>query len=170
MNFERQESSQWHKEVPGSRWFRADLHVHTIDDLSGGRAKTPPGIHGDTSDPSVLREYAKVFLQSAMKVGLQVIGLTPHATKIADGPETCAVWHIIDTWNSADDSDGVPFRNSIYAVFPGFEPNVNDGGSGVHMLFLFDPEIGRDKYISLFEAVMDGRTPWSGTEIQANHA
>jgi hypothetical protein len=164
--FERQESSQWHVDVPGSRWFKSDLHIHTVDDMAGSRVKMPTGIPGDTSDPSVLREYAKAVLHGAIRVGVQVIGLTPHSTKVADGPETCAVWQIVDMWNSGIDSDGVPFRDKIYAVFPGFEPNVHEGGRGVHLLFLFDPEIGRDRYLSLFEAVMDGRAPWNGTELK----
>jgi hypothetical protein len=166
MGFERQQSPDWHMEVPGSRWFKADLHVHTLDDLDGGRAKMPLGISDSALDPSVLRQYAAVFLHSAVETGVQVIGLTPHATKIKSGPESCAVWHIIDMWNSGEDRDGVPFRCKIYAVFPGFEPNINDGSSGVHILFLFDPEIGRDQYLSMFDAVMDGRTPWNGTELK----
>ena len=59
----------------------------------------------------------------------------------------------------------MPFREKIYAVFPGFEPNVNDGSSGVHLLFLFDPEIGRERYLSLFDAIMNGRPPWEGANL-----
>ncbi len=166
MSFDRKAAPGWHQEVPGSRWFNADLHVHTIDDLPGGRAKMPAGIQGEASDPKVLREYARTFLQGAVRAGVQVLGLTPHATKVGDGPETSAVWQIVGVWNDDEDDDGVPFREKIYAVFPGFEPNVNDGGSGVHLLFLFDPEIGREQYLSLFEAVMDGRVPWDRGDLQ----
>ena len=166
MSFDRRAAPRWHEEVPGSRWFNADLHVHTIDDLAGGRAKMPAGIKGEPSDPKVLREYARSFLQSAVSAGVQVLGLTPHATRVGDGPETSAVWQIVGVWNDENDDDGVAFREKIYAVFPGFEPNVNDGGSGVHLLFLFDPEIGRERYLSLFEAIMDGRAPWDGGQLQ----
>jgi hypothetical protein len=126
----------------------------------------PPAIQGDPSDPDLLREYARAFLGGVVRAGVQVLALTPHATKIADAPETSAVWHIIDVWNGEIDQDGQPFRDKIYAVFPGFEPNVNDGGSGVHLLFLFDPEIGRQGYLSLFEAVMDARVPWDGCNLK----
>jgi len=30
--FVRQPSPAWHQKVPGARWFRADLHRHTLDD------------------------------------------------------------------------------------------------------------------------------------------
>lgn len=165
MSFVRQVSNRWHQEVPGSRWFRADLHTHTIDDHPGGRAKMPTGVSGDPTDPGVLRKYAKAFLQAAARVGVQVLGLTPHSTKTGDGSETSAVWQIVDVWNNDHDDDGQPFRDKLYAVFPGFEPNVNDGGSGVHLIFLFDPEIGKSGYLSLFEAVMNGRTPWDGCSL-----
>jgi len=147
--------------VPGSRWFKADLHVHTVDDLPGN-ARMPEGINGDPATPDVLRSYSRRLLRGAARAGVQVLGLTPHATRVGDGPETSAVWHVVDAWNAGTDDDGIPFREKVYAVFPGFEPNLNDGGSGVHLLFLFDPEIGRDRYLALFEAVMDGRRPWDG--------
>lgn len=166
MTFERQPAPRWHREVPGSRWFKSDLHVHTIDDLPGRRATIPPGVVGEPTDPNTLREYAKSFLRGAVRAGVQVLGLTPHATKVGDGPATSAVWQIVEAWNTGTDEDGVPFREKVYAVFPGFEPNVNDGASGVHLLFLFDPEIGRDGYLRLFEAVMDGRSPWVDGQLR----
>lgn len=166
MKFVRQSAKRWHEDVPGSRWFKADVHVHTIDDLPGGGVKMPEGVDGDPSDPDVLRLYARAFLQYGIKAGVQVLGLTPHAAKLGDGPDTSAVWHIVNVWNTEKDSDGIPFRDKVYAVFPGFEPNVNDGGSGVHLLFLFDPEIGRERYLSLFDAVMDGRAPWDDGALQ----
>ena len=51
-------------------------------------------------------------------------------------------------------------------MFPGFEPNVNDGANGVHLLFLFDPEIGRDRYLALYDAIMDGRAPWEHSALR----
>ena len=41
MTFTRRKAENWHQEVPGARWFKADLHIHTIDDFPGGRAKLP---------------------------------------------------------------------------------------------------------------------------------
>ncbi len=166
MSFERQPTEKWRREIPGTRWFKADLHVHTIDDHLGGRARMPDGISGNPRDPHVLSLYARRFLQGVVASGVQVVGLTPHSPRVGDDPGTSAVWKIVEEWNHENDEDGVPFREKIFAVFPGFEPNVNNGGSGVHLLFLFDPEIGRDRYLRLFDAIMDGRCPWDGGRLR----
>ena len=142
MTFVRRDANNWHREVPGARWFKADVHIHTIDDHAGGRATLPNGISGSLESSETIAAYARRFLQSAVKRGVQVLGLTPHSPRIGNSAESSAVWRIVNEWNAGTDEDGVPFREKIYAVFPGFEPNVNDGGSGVHLLFLFDPEIG----------------------------
>jgi hypothetical protein len=57
---------------------------------------------------------------------------------------------------SGADDDGIAFTEKIYAVFPGFEPSLADGARGVHLLFLFDPSIGRDTYLRAFQSVMGG--------------
>ena len=44
MVFVRNDSQIWRQRVPGVRWFKGDLHLHTIDDHLGGRAKVPSGI------------------------------------------------------------------------------------------------------------------------------
>jgi len=160
MKFTRQGSDKWHQEIPGARWFKADLHIHTIDDHAGGRCRLPNGIDGRPDDPNTLATYARRFLQAAVQNRIQVLGLTPHSPRVGTTPETSAVWRIVEEWNSGTDDDGVPFRDKVYAVFPGFEPNVNDGGSGVHLVFLFDPEIGRDRYLRIFDAIMDGGPVW----------
>ena len=67
--------------------------------------------------------------------------------------ETSAVWQIVEEWNSGIDDDGVPFREKVYAVFPGFEPSLKDGRSGLHLIFLFDPEIGRINYLKAFDLI-----------------
>ena len=126
----------------------------------------PDGLSGDPTDPETLSRYARRFLQASVARGMQVIGLTPHSPRAGSTPETSAVWKIVDEWNSAEDDDGVPFREKIYAVFPGFEPNVNDGAKGIHLLFLFDPEIGRDRYLSLYDAIMDARVPWERSALR----
>ena len=166
MSFERRPADTWQRDIPGARWFKADLHVHTIDDHPGGRAELPAVLSGDPADPDVLSRYARLFLRSSVANGVQVIGLTPHSPRAGSTPETSAVWKIVDEWNQGADDDGIPFREKIYAVFPGFEPNVDDGASGVHLLFLFDPEIGRDRYLSLYDAIMDGRTPWAYSALR----
>ena len=166
MSFQRRPTEKWRREVPGARWFKADLQVHTIDDRAGGRAKMPAGLSGDPADPVVLAGYARRFLQAAVKNGVQVIGLTPHAPRAGEGPETSAVWRIVEEWNAGDDDDGAPFREKIHAVFPGFEPSFNDGNAGLHLLFLFDPEIGRDRYLRAFDLVMNGVSPWKDRTLQ----
>ena len=162
MAFTRQKADIWRQKVPGVRWFKADLHIHTIDDLPGSRMKMPSGINGDPQDPTTILAYARRFLQSATKCGVQVLGVTPHSPHLGTSGEASAVWQIVEEWNSGIDADGTPFREKIFAVFPGFEPSLRDGKSGLHMLFLFDPEIGRDDYLKAFNLVMGGVSPWSG--------
>ena len=166
MSFDRQPANEWQRTVPGTRWFKADLHIHTIDDHAGGRARLPDGITGDPTDPEILSRYARLFLKGLVANGVQVAGLTPHCPRAGSGPETSAVWKILEEWNRGEDDDGVPFREKVYAVFPGFEPNVDDGASGVHLLFLFDPEIGRDRFLAIYEAIMDGRAPWEHSALR----
>lgn len=164
MSFTRQAAERWHQEVPGARWFKADLHIHTIDDLPGGNARMPGQVSGAPENPTTLRAYARLLLREAAAKGVQVLGLTPHCPRLS--AQASAVWEIVDTWNTDVDDDGIPFREKVFAVFPGFEPNLNDGREGIHLLFLFDPEIGRDRFLPLFDAIMDGRPPWSGRNLQ----
>lgn len=165
MNFERQETDKWRIEVPGARWFRADLHVQTIDDYAGGNVKRPDGLSGDPKDPEVLKKYARLFLQALVEKKVRVVGLTPHSPRIDEHSETSAVWQIVKEWNFGLDDDDVPFRDKIYAVFPGFEPFLNTGRAGLHLLFLFDPEIGRERYLRVFDLAMGG-FPWKNRNLQ----
>lgn len=166
MTFVRKAAEQWHRDVPGTRWFKADLHIHTIDDHAGGKAKFPPGMSGSPGDKETISCYARRFLQATVRQGVRVLGVTPHSPRVGEGPETSAVWRIVEEWNSGVDEDGTPFRNKIYAVFPGFEPNLQQGSRGLHLLFLFDPEIGRDRYLKAFDLVMGGVSPWDGRELK----
>jgi len=169
MSFSRQAAEGWSESVPGARWFKADLHIHTIDDHPGGKAKWPPGLAGDPRKPADLKRYARAFLQGVIRAGIHVLGLTPHSPRAGEGPETSAVWHIVETWNEEDDDDGTPFREKIFAVFPGFEPSFNEGKQGLHLIVLFDPEIGRERYLKLFEVLMGGIAPWQeGTLTVSN--
>ena len=166
MTFRRQDAPGWHREVPGARWFKADLHIHTIDDHAGGRAKLPSSLDGRPDSGETIVAYARQFLQSAIRCQVRVLGITPHSPRVGDGAETSAVWRIVEEWNEGLDDDGTPFREKIYAVFPGFEPSLNQGKAGLHLLFLFDPEIGRDHYLRAFEVVMGGVTPWRNRGLQ----
>ena len=167
MAFRRNDASCWHREVPGARWFKTDLHIHTIDDRPGGRAKLPAGVNGQADSPEAIAAYARRFLQSAAAGNVRVLGVTPHAICAGNDVNTSAVWRIVEEWNTGSDDDGVPFREKIYAVFPGFEPSLEQGRSGLHLLFLFDPEIGPEHYFRAFNLVM-GTTPspWSGKQLQ----
>ncbi|MBM4345554.1 MAG: hypothetical protein FJ100_19455 [Deltaproteobacteria bacterium] len=137
--------------------------MHTIDDIAGGRAKWPDGLNGGHADANSIRQYARRFLQAAAGK-VEVLGVTPHCPS-HNG--ISAVWAIVDEWNSGIDDDDVAFREKIYAVFPGFEPSLRDGKQGVHVLFLFDPEIGRDDFKSLFDKVMGSTVQaWSPTGLQ----
>ena len=169
MTFTRGEADDWHQEVPGARWFKADLHIHTIDDLLGGRAQVPAGINGLPESASALAAYARRFLQSAVERGVRVLGLTPHLPRVGTGAGTSAVWGIVEEWNHGDDDDGTPFREKLYAVFPGFEPSLKQGNRGLHLLFLFDPEIGRDNYLKAFDLVMGGVEPWRDKTLQLSN-
>ena len=160
MHFVRQAADNWRRDVPGTRWFKADLHLHTIDDLQGGNAKLPSGINGAPDSPETISAYARRFLQGAMARDVRVLGLTPHSPRIGASGTASAVWGIVEEWNSGLDDDGIPFRERIYAVFPGFEPSLKQGSEGLHLLFLFDPEIGRDDYLKAFDLVMGGVSPW----------
>ena len=166
LTFIRQDASGWHRDVPGARWFKADLHVHTIDDHAGGRAKLPPGLGARPDSTDAMVRYSRLFLQSAIRRQVRVLGVTPHSPRAGDGAETSAVWRIVQEWNEGRDDDGTPFREKIYAVFPGFEPSLNQGKAGLHLLFLFDPEIGRDHYLRAFDVVMGGVTPWRNRELR----
>ena len=167
MAFTRGEAADWHREVPGARWFKADLHIHTIDDHPGRRAKLPAGVNGPVDAADTITAYARRFLQSAATRGVQVLGLTPHAIRAGKTAETSAVWQIVEEWKDGSDDDGVPFREKVYAVFPGFEPSFEQGRSGLHLLFLFDPEIGREHYFRAFDLVM-GTTPapWHDDQLE----
>ncbi len=116
----------------------------------------------------MITEYARRLLKSTVKNGVQVLGLTPHSPRIGDGAETSAVWRIVEEWNSGVDDDGQPFREKIYAVFPGFEPNLNQGKAGLHLLFLFDPEIGRYHYLKAFDIAMGGVSAWEDNVLQVS--
>lgn len=165
MTFTRRSSDTWHHEVPGTRWFKADLHTHTIDDWPGKRAKMPSGLPVPASSDE-LRHYARLFLAGAARNGIQVLGLTPHSARLRAESEESAVWTIVEEWNQGQDKDGVPFRDKIYAVFPGFEPSLNEGKDGLHLIFLFDPEIGRQDYLKAFDIAMGAVSPWRGSELR----
>jgi len=165
-NFDRNVCNIWRNEVPGARWFRSDFHIHTLDDHPSPNFKFPAGIGNVPREANTQEAYARALLQAAIMNGIEVLGLTPHSVRSGETDETSATWRIVEVWNNDNDDDGVPFRDKIYAVYPGFEPNLADGDEGLHLLFLFDPEIGRDKYIRVFNTVMGALTPWDGQGLR----
>ena len=167
MTFVRQPTEKWRVEVPGARWFKADLHIHTIDDRAGSKAKLPSGFSGNLTDEKSLAEYARFFLREAVNNDVRVLGLTPHSPRLDSS--LSAVWAIVEQWNTGVDDDGTAFHDKIFAVFPGFEPSFKDGDKGLHLLFLFDPEIGRDRYFRLFDVLMDGVAPWKNKSLQISN-
>ena len=152
--------------MPGARWFKADLHIHTIDDHFGDRAQIPPEIGRRPDAPDAISHYARRFLQELVKKNVHVAGLTPHSPRAGDQPQTSAVWKIVEEWRGGKDDDGTPFRDKIYAVFPGFEPSLNAGKKGLRLLFLFDSEIGLVRYLKAFNQIMGGVSPWNGAKLQ----
>lgn len=139
--------------------------MHTLDDYPGNRVAWS-GSGGVPPDLGAIELYARELLHTAIARGVEVIGLTPHQIYVGDTTELSAVWAVADMWNSGVDDSGRPFRERIYAVFPGFEPGMADGSRGVHLLFLFDPEIGREEFVRVFHAVMGGVRPWEGSTLQ----
>ncbi len=159
-------SMHWHRDLPGARWFRADLHVHTLDDFPGGRVKISPQWSGKSPADIDLTEYARVLLQTAISRNVQVLGLTPHNVRTSGEPVESAVCTVVEEWKNGKDSDGAPFRQKIYAVYPGFEISFTEGKYGVHLQFLFDHAIGPDQLDRLFHALMGAITPWVGNNLQ----
>ncbi len=151
MAFVRQQTDSWQRKVPGVRWFKADLHTHTIDDAPSDSDTTAIGNNEE------LAAYARQFLAGAVSNAVQVLGLTPHKPKIEADSNLSAVWQIVDEWNSGTDSDNVAYRDKIFAVFPGFTVSLHDGRGALRLMFLFDPEIGRDRYLQLFDAILHGK-------------
>ena len=166
MAINRQPAAKWNREVPGARWFKADLHLHTIDDRAGKFVNLPPDLDGDPDSPESLDRYAHIFLQKMIRRGIQVAGLTPHSPRAGSGPESSGVWKIIEKWNDGKDDDGIPFRENIFGVFPGFEPSFRVDQQQMNLLFLFDPEIGRERYLSAYDLVTGGMQHWHDGEIQ----
>lgn len=126
-SFVRRDTNRWRRDVPGARWFKADLHIHTVDDLPGGRAKWPSGVSGSQESEEALTSYSRRFLQCAAERGVRVLGITPHSPRMGNATGVSAVWRIVEEWNDGVDDDGTPFRDKVYAVFPGFEPSFQAG-------------------------------------------
>lgn len=165
-DFKRNETDFWRREVPGARWFKADLQIHTIDDHPNNNIKIPKDVGLSFKSKEGIKKYAHIFLQNAVEKGIQAIGLTPHSPHMDGDSSLSAVWHIVNEWNEGIDKDGAPFREKIYAVYPGFEPKLSDGKRGLHLLFLFDPEIGKEKYLTAYGAVMGTASPWIDSTLQ----
>lgn len=171
-DFSRVEVPKWHDEVPGTRWFRADLHLHTLDDAAGGSVswQAPPGIANpnDPIDDTTRQAYVRCFLKAAVCAGIEVLGLTPHSAHVPGSTGVSVVWDIVEAWQNDIDDDGVPYKEKIYAIFPGFEPSASDGKGGIHLLILFDPEIGKSRYIKAFTIATGGQDVWRNGQHQTS--
>ena len=89
---ELEPTERWHPEVPGARRFRADLHMCTPDNPY---VELPPGIQGERVESAVLGAYAERLLDSAVKRGIAVLGITPDAVCI--DLRASAAWMIVET-------------------------------------------------------------------------
>lgn len=167
MAFLRQRADNWRHEVPGARWFKADLHTHTIDDAPSGLVRLSDEATTPATSERALRTYARQYLEHAIANGVQVLGVTPHRPRINDSGNRSAAWRIVEEWNSGIDDEGVPYREKIFAVFPGFMPSLHDGRGVLRLIYLFDPEIGSDRYLQLFDVIMQGKAPWNGDQPAA---
>ena len=167
MGFVRQRADNWRHDVPGVRWFKADLHIHTIDDATVRSEELPSGVGASSPSSGQLSAYARQFLDAAISSGVQVLGITPHSPRFAGAGDVSAAWHIVEEWNNGIDHSGTPYREQVFAVFPGFKPRLSDGRGDLDLIFLFDPEIGRERYLQLFDLLMGGRQPWAGDQIAA---
>lgn len=78
MTFQRRPTNEWPDEVPGARWFKADLHVHAVDDHHGSRGKMPAGLPGSQAGPDAQVQYVRHFLHAIARNGAQVVALAPH--------------------------------------------------------------------------------------------
>ncbi len=50
----------------------------------------------------------------------------------------------------------------------GFEPSLSEGKAGIHFLFLFDPEVGKDRYLKMFTLATGGQDVWRGGKHQTS--
>ncbi len=165
MGFVRRQADNWRHEVPGVRWFKADLHIHTIDDPPVRSEGLPNGADASSPSPEQLAAYARQLLDAAIASGVQVLGITPRSPRFAGSGDVSAAWHIVEEWNNGVDPSGLPYRERVFAVFPGFKPRLNDGRGGLDLVFLCDPEIGRERYLQLFDLLMQGRQPWADKQV-----
>ena len=84
MSFGRQPADEWQKAVPGARWFKADLHIHTVDDHAGGRTKLPEGLSGDPADPEVALDLGRFHEDAAARFA-QTLHLRVEVVDLVDG-------------------------------------------------------------------------------------
>jgi ABC-type cobalamin/Fe3+-siderophores transport system ATPase subunit len=143
-----------------------------LDDAVGGNIswQIPPGVinPNDPTDTVTRAAYVRCFLKSAIAAGIDVLGLTPHSAHVPGNNGISVVWDIVEAWQADNDDDGTPFREKIYAVFPGFEPSASDGKGGIHLLVIFDPEIGKDRYVKAFTVATGGQDVWRDGKHQTS--
>ncbi|MBI5805131.1 AAA family ATPase [candidate division TA06 bacterium] len=106
----------------GAVFYRADLHIHTP---FWHHFKKPTGIN--TNDAEWKKQYALEFVNKAIEKKLAIIGITEHNDV---------------TWADLiiNAAKGKPIK-----VFPGFEITTMSGSDGIHLLCLFNDDIGSEK-------------------------
>lgn len=100
--------------MPTSKFWKCDLQVGT----PGWSFKQPPGSNFNFEKDDDRRAYADLYMQAAIKSGVEVLALAAHNTH---------EW--IDVLKDAGK------RHGIY-VFPGVEITTGSGSDGVHLLII----------------------------------
>lgn len=112
------------RSLPGSQWWKFDLHTHTLGSKDYGR--------GDDSFKAIEPE---AWLKQAMQSGLDCVAVTDHNS---------GKW--IDELKAKNEElrnlDAKPDWYRELTIFPGVEINVADSSSRVHLLAVFDPSDG----------------------------
>ncbi len=67
MRFERKSADKWQEDTLGACWFKADLHIHIIDDHAGVRMRIPEGHSTDSASPEMFTGHARQFRQTLAK-------------------------------------------------------------------------------------------------------
>lgn len=112
----------------GMRWFKCDLHVHTLED---GRHWGDPNLRlPSPRNEQDLQEKARVFLKKCHALGLECIAVVDHNFSTESEPRNWFLTHLIEQNKTVGESE----NRSPLIIFPGFELDIR-----YHVLCLFDP-------------------------------
>ena len=115
----------------GSRWLKIDFHTHTPASSDFGRG-----------DASVRNATPKVWIESAMRSGLDAVVVTDHNS----GDFIDCLKNALHEMEVLDEK---PEWYRPLIIFPGVEITVDGGGDRVHILGVFDPGCGTANIISV---------------------